>query len=107
MPDDGDEALARALDATLRCAGPGLRLRAAVQVWDGQLRRTYHGSVELIPADDLAEGCAVWLHYDKQTIGLFTAPEGDAVVEALLLSLIHNRRCRRTYACRSRWSPYH
>ena len=23
------------------------------------------------------------------------------------LSLIHIRRCRRSYACRSRWSPYH
>ena len=22
-------------------------------------------------------------------------------------SLIHNIRCRRSYACRSRWSPYH
>ena len=25
----------------------------------------------------------------------------------LLLSLIHIWRCRRSYACRSRWSPYH
>ena len=23
------------------------------------------------------------------------------------LSLIHNRRCRRTLGCRSRWTPYH
>ena len=23
------------------------------------------------------------------------------------LSIIHIRRCRRSYACRSRWSPYH
>ena len=27
--------------------------------------------------------------------------------DALLLSLIHIWRCRRSYACRSRWSPYH
>ena len=27
--------------------------------------------------------------------------------EQLALSLIHIWRCRRSYACRSRWSPYH
>ena len=26
---------------------------------------------------------------------------------SLILSLIHIWRCRRSYACRSRWSPYH
>ena len=25
----------------------------------------------------------------------------------VMLTLIHIRRCRRTQACRSRWSPYH
>ena len=32
----------------------------------------------------------------------FIGKVGDAA-----LSLIHIRRCRRSYACRSPWSPYH
>ena len=36
------------------------------------------------------------------------AQEATYFVEASKnLSLIHIRRCRRSYACRSRWSPYH
>ena len=32
---------------------------------------------------------------------------GSDVLEALSLSLIHICRCRRSYACRYRWSPFH
>ena len=32
---------------------------------------------------------------------------GQAIEASLQLSLIHIWRCRRSYACRSRWSPYH
>ena len=31
----------------------------------------------------------------------------NLVTRTLFLSLIHIWRCRRSYACRSRWSPYH
>ena len=33
--------------------------------------------------------------------------DDDTEVTAIDLSLIHIWRCRRSYACRSRWSPYH
>ena len=32
---------------------------------------------------------------------------GRDIAEWICLSLIHIWRCRRSYACRSRWSPYH
>ena len=32
------------------------------------------------------------------------SPQGEQII---WLSLIHIWRCRRSYACRSRWSPYH
>ena len=42
-------------------------------------------------------------------IGLPLQPDDACNVssEANMLSLIHIWRCRRSYACRSRWSPYH
>ena len=45
-------------------------------------------------------------HAAKELAG---KPLADIEKQVILrtLSLIHIRRCRRSYACRSRWSPYH
>ena len=40
-------------------------------------------------------------HIKKMVVGM------THLIAALILSLIHIWRCRRSYACRSRWSPYH
>ena len=47
------------------------------------------------------------VHFSENHI---LAPRGccaPKLLHALELSLIHIWRCRRSYACRSRWSPYH
>ena len=44
----------------------------------------------------------------KQTLYAVTdSPPSISIRDPLYLSLIHIWRCRRSYACRSRWSPYH
>ena len=44
-----------------------------------------------------------------KTINFKPGIHASAVIDktAIILSLIHIWRCRRSYACRSRWSPYH
>ena len=46
------------------------------------------------------------LHYENMVIFL-CADTGDSSIILYIQSLIHIWRCRRSYACRSRWSPYH
>ena len=59
-----------------------------------------YGSIALLGSAAIFRLLSVFLHG--------TEPLVSAIIfEVLILSLIHIRRCRRSYACRSRWSPYH
>ena len=52
----------------------------------------------------------VWIAISSPTfsrIFCILLPLEFAINFLLFLSLIHIWRCRRSYACRSRWSPYH
>ena len=43
----------------------------------------------------------------RSVVDRSVGPLGPQYYTDLILSLIHIWRCRRSYACRSRWSPYH
>jgi hypothetical protein len=87
VPDDGDDGLAAALDAALRCAGPGLRLRATLRLTDGYVRRSYHGQVSLRPTVGAeGEGCALWATHEGVELGLYSSPTAPARVEGALVA---------------------
>ena len=67
---------------------------------------------------NIGRNCAVWKrvgHFECKFQGKGGGPPTNFGVRklslgyhaVLFLSLIHIWRCRRSYACRSRWSPYH
>jgi hypothetical protein len=87
VPDDGDGALAAALDAALRCTGPGLRLRGTLFLTDGYVRRSYHGAISLRPVEGAeGEGCALWTTHDEVELGLYSSPTAPARIEGALVA---------------------
>lgn len=78
VPAERDDRLRAAVDAALRCAGPPVRLRGEVVLFDGQRRRLFAGRLELRPepreVGGLA-GCGIWVRYNDEPLGLWSAPE--------------------------------
>ena len=67
-----------------------------MQSYDHCLLEHGYSIVELV---DKASDCLL-KHMHGKKYSLLCGPGNN-------LSLIHILRCRRSYACRSRWSPYH
>ena len=70
--------------------------------------RNYNQHSSVLSLSQAAKLMKVVANNSRSTVQLIEIELSKAYLHrALRLSLIHIWRCRRSYACRSRWSPYH